>query len=350
MSFFGSSLQLLQRFQPRPAAPTKHRDRDQDSEAPPASEKASGADVVSQMLTQGRYAFLLRPQIARTLAEGYLQSADRVLQQELAFIAGGLVRVAGRNWRAEPLTDDDGAADHLVHVEPFYMDRRLVSNEQFAQFVLCGGYRQPSFWEPAIRPSLGEFRDLTGQPGPRFWRSGKFPEGRGRHPVVGICWYEASAYACWVGKRLPTDAEWVRAAAVPVSASEDRLVQRKFPWGENFDQALANLWETGIGDTSPVDQFAAGQSPAGICQLIGNVWEWTATEFGIWDVGERPEADTPLKALRGGAFDTYFPQQACWQFQSGDHLLARRRNVGFRCALGACDVFQPSQQAQEQDL
>jgi iron(II)-dependent oxidoreductase len=105
-----------------------------------------------------------------------------------------------------------------------------------------------------------------------------------------------------------------------------------------FDKANANLWESTIGTTSPVDAFAAGDSPCGARQLIGNVWEWTSTDFAAYDQGQDIEADAPLKSLRGGAFDTYFPHQASWRFQSGELLLGRRHNVGFRCALCACDI------------
>ena len=75
-------------------------------------------------------------------------------------------------------------------------------------------------------------------------------------------------------------------------------------------------------------------SAAGVLQLVGNVWEWTGTDFGAWG----GELHPPMKSLRGGAFDTYFDNQAMCQFQSGDTPIARRHNIGFRCALSACDL------------
>jgi iron(II)-dependent oxidoreductase len=75
-------------------------------------------------------------------------------------------------------------------------------------------------------------------------------------------------------------------------------------------------------------------------QLVGNVWEWTSSSFGIWEpAGRKIETTTPLKSIRGGAFDTYFDSQAHCQFQSGESPLARKHNIGFRCALGFCDVI-----------
>jgi iron(II)-dependent oxidoreductase len=81
----------------------------------------------------------------------------------------------------------------------------------------------------------------------------------------------------------------------------------------------------------------------GVQQLIGNVWEWTSSTFGNWEpAGRKIETTMPLKSVRGGAFDTYFDMQAQCQFQSGESPLARKHNIGFRCALGFCDVVLPT--------
>jgi iron(II)-dependent oxidoreductase len=82
-----------------------------------------------------------------------------------------------------------------------------------------------------------------------------------------------------------------------------------------------------------------GASVNGVVQLVGNVWEWTSSSFGAWEpAGRKIEATQPMKSVRGGAYDTYFETQAHCQFQSGESPLARKHNVGFRCALGFCDV------------
>ena len=185
--------------------------------------------------------------------------------------------------------------------------------------------------------ALGQ--DLTGEPGPRFWKNGRCPAGREDHPVVGVSWHEAVAYARWVGKRLPTDAEWVKAGSWTVTLSDNTRVQRRYPWGEIMDRTRANLWGSGPDTTVPVNQFADGVSVGGVYHLIGNVWEWTRGELTS---GSPPFQDlvfdVPLKSIRGGAFDTYFDNQATCQFQSGETAIARKRNIGFRCAVGACDV------------
>ena len=159
------------------------------------------------------------------------------------------------------------------------------------------------------------------------------------HPVVGVSWCEAQAYARWAGKRLPTDPEWVKAGCWPVATPGSTPQQRKYPWGNSIDAEKANLWSTGIGSTVPISDCEGGVGAGGFYQLVGNVWEWTSDEFGLWHHDDQNiTSQNPLKSLRGGAFDTYFDSQAVCQFQSGDSPLARKRNLGFRCALSACDV------------
>ena len=199
-----------------------------------------------------------------------------------------------------------------------------------------------AIWDPIVWPAVLDFLDATGQPGPRYWRDGRCPVGKENHPVVGICWYEAAAYARWIGKRLPSDAEWVKGACWPVHLGPTARLQRRFPWGNAMDRNRTNLWGSGPGTTTPVDDHAAGVSVGGVYQFIGNVWEWTTDDFhfaGDASIDPRdPHSASVMKTLRGGAFDTYFDHQATCQFASGDVPLARRHNVGFRCALGLCDL------------
>jgi iron(II)-dependent oxidoreductase len=300
--------------------------------------------LVSQMLAQGRYALLLRPQIAGNLDDEQFHRAIEALETEMALVPDGEVVVG-------PIDDalDDGKLDEeeiaaaearVVRVEHFFLDRCPVTNKQFQQFVAAGGYEQTALWDESILPALLHFVDQTGQPGPAFWQDGCYGLGRENHPVVGISWFEAVAYTRWVGKRLPTDAEWVKAGCWPVTLSASTRVQRKYPWGDFMDHGRANLWGSGRGDTVPVDEFAAGASVGGVCQLIGNVWEWTRADFRPV---EREDGylltDVPMKSIRGGAFDTYFDNQATCQFQSGEAAMARRHNISFRCAIGVCDLM-----------
>jgi iron(II)-dependent oxidoreductase len=240
--------------------------------------------------------------------------------------------------------DDEGAEEPgtevgVVEIESYYLDRYCVTNREYREFVLAGGYEETGLWDPEIWPGVLDFTDRTGCPGPRFWRDGTFATGTEDHPVVGVNWFEAEAYARWVGKRLPTDAEWVKAASWPVLAGADAPVQRKYPWGDLMDRSRANLWSLCSEGTIPVTSMADGASVGGVYQMCGNVWEWTDGDYGNWlPASCRIELPAPMKAIRGGAFDTYFENHASCLFQSGDSPLARVRNIGFRCALSVCDV------------
>jgi iron(II)-dependent oxidoreductase len=106
-----------------------------------------------------------------------------------------------------------------------------------------------------------------------------------------------------------------------------------------MDRRLVNLWGNGVNDTVSVTASPGSASVGGAQQLVGNAWEWTSSTFGNWEpIGRKIETTMPLKAIRGGAYDTYFDTQASCQFQSGETPLARKHNIGFRCALGFCDV------------
>lgn len=306
-------------------------------------------ELVDALMSEGRYALLLRPQIAGNLSPNLLGLARQRLERQMTLVPEGDVLLEPHLVAEEPSNEVEviAAGGEVVHVAATFLDRYTVTNRQFQLFVKAGGYDQIAIWDPTIWPAVLNFVDATGHPGPRYWQHGRFPPGKADHPVVGVCWYEAAAYARWAGKRLPSDAEWLKAGCWPVQLSPQSRMQRKFPWGNAMDRSRANLWGSGPGDTAPVDDFGTGVSAGGISQLIGNVWEWTAADFDL-PVPAATQRDAeglsttnpcmPLKTLRGGAFDSYFDHQAACQFASGDSPLARKYNIGFRLALGICDL------------
>ena len=310
---------------------------------PVSAAKSNDPDsLVAQMLAQGRYALLLRPQVAGDLEQHQFEQTLEVLQNRMALVPDGTVVLGmADETEREQQANDSGRwqRQRAVRVAPYFLDRYPVTNRQYYEFVASGGYEQITYWDTAIWPAVLDFVDQTQQPGPRYWSDGYCGPGEEEHPVVGISWYEAAAYARWAGKRLPTDAEWVKAGAWPVKLSENQSSQRQFPWGDTMDRTKANLWGSGPGTTVPVEKFADGVSVGGIYHLIGNVWEWTRSDYApSCFPPEEFIAESPLKSIRGGAFDTYFDSQATCQFQSGDVQMARRRNVGFRCAVSVCDL------------
>jgi formylglycine-generating enzyme required for sulfatase activity len=188
-----------------------------------------------------------------------------------------LVRLSNGRDRMVPV--DAGAASLpgiAASTPAFLIDAYEVTNEEFARFVTAGGYANPAYWPDTMSvdgrsvprsQTFHKFVDRTNLPGPRFWSGGTFPEGKARHPVTGVSWFEAAAYARWAGKRLPTFAEWWRAA---MDTAADG-----FPWGQDAKtaEARANFGQTGTRD---VGSFPAGLSPFGCYDMAGNVREWLA--------------------------------------------------------------------------
>ena len=331
---------------------------------PPYSRKTAQASsdtlddpdsLARQLLDQGRFALILRPQVAGTLSREVFEAAFAQWEQTMALVPDGEVSLSRTptDWEGieaiadpapgkkspEASNDESPAREPIVRVRRYFLDRYPVTNAQFAAFVKAGGYEQASLWDAAILPAVLDFVDRSGRPGPKYWENGTYSPGTEDHPVTGINWYEARAFARWVGKRLPTDAEWMRAAAWPVSLPDGTRMQRRFPWGDAMDYSRAVLWGSQRSGTVPVTDCPGGAAVNGIYQLIGNVWEWTHSDYQPWEEEDaRIVLPGPMKSIRGGAFDTYFDHQASSGFAGGENPLARKPNIGFRCALGVADI------------
>lgn len=303
----------------------------------------SADTLVQQMLAQDRYALLLRPETSQHLTPGQVEKAVRQLDEAMSIVPDGSVWIGQLAEQASQEFDSISPKllEHgLLNVAAAYLDRYPVTNRQFQQFVDSGGYDQLEYWPEEALPALLGFVDQTGFPGPRFWEDSCFSHGEENHPVVGVSWYEASAYAHWAGKRLPSDAEWTKASAWPVESAPGRIVQRRYPWGDSYDVRRANIWQSGVKETVPVDQYTEGGTMGGLNQTIGNVWEWTnSPRKNLADPTLYvPEA---MVSIRGGAFDTYFENQATCHYESGEYPLSRKHNIGFRLAL-ALSVLEPT--------
>jgi iron(II)-dependent oxidoreductase len=280
--------------------------------------------IAHHLIADDRYVFVLLREAADDIDDRDARAAWRVLEEQMAMIPGGAVET----------TSSHGIIE-AAELPGFYLDRYSVTNHQFQRFVAAGAYDDLEIWPQEVWPSLMRFVDRSSQPGPRDWERGKYPPGKGDHPVVGICWFEALAYARWVGKRLPTAIEWQKAGGWPQDLSGGGC--NRYPWGDIFEPKRANLWPTGLGRTVPVGEFAPGATPNGIYQLTGNVWEWL--DDALEAIPCRPDESfqvwKPLRRIAGGAFNTYFPAEATCQFVTGQPELDRCDNIGFRCALSA---------------
>ncbi|MEW6253057.1 MAG: SUMF1/EgtB/PvdO family nonheme iron enzyme [Planctomycetota bacterium] len=295
----------------------------------PAQRAAVPANPLQAALQLGRYGLFIRPPAEWRRQAEFAQLSATALQkldENFALVPAGVATIAV-HVNAEP-----GAKERDVETAPFLLARCAVTNEQYQLFVDSGAYENTALWPEDLWPHLLKLHDLTGTPGPRFWQDGRHDRRWGRHPVVGLCWHEAVAYAAWAGLRLPTEAEWQVAAAWslgPAAASP-----RRYPWGDALDLEACNVWASGHGHTLPVDGCPAGAAPNGVLQLVGNAWEWIDADLDCTDDdGREIVGEAPLKVIRGGAYDTYFPWQATSTFRSGLPSLVRAHNVGFRCAL-----------------
>jgi iron(II)-dependent oxidoreductase len=278
--------------------------------------------MARQLIAQERHAFVLLRQAAEQVSEQDAKLAWQALNNQMALIPAGNV----------PVILCDGSLAQ-VDLEGFYLDRCAVTNRQYQRFVQAGGYDELEIWPQEVWPSVARFTDRTGRPGPRDWDNGKFTPAKADHPVVSVCWYEAVAYARWVGKRLATAAEWQKAGGWPEQLSGGMC--NRYPWGNMFEPNRTNLSATGLGQTVPVREFPAGATPNGIYQLSGNVWEWLddPLETIPCHPGEYFQPWKPMRRIIGGAFNTYFPSEATCQYITGQGELDRRENIGFRCAL-----------------
>ena len=299
-----------------------------------ANLKAAPPDV-RRLIRDHRYFDILSPQEGIEFDDASVSCAWQAVEQQMALVPQGQVSLqSDQAVLDEDLLRLDSLGTVTTPVEAFYMDRTAVTNADFQRFVDAGCYSRAELWPEDVLPSVLLFTDQTGKAGPRYWSGGEPAKNKRNHPVVGICWYEANAYAQWLGKQLPTAAQWQRAGTWGRSSSKSNM-EVHYPWGNSFDPTRANLWASGNQQTVEVTEFAEGDTPNGVRQLIGNVWEWINNAFVLCGANGLEVAMRDESAeIRGGAFDTYFHAHATCQFRSGQALTYRGNNIGFRCCRG----------------
>jgi formylglycine-generating enzyme required for sulfatase activity len=225
----------------------------------------------------------------------------------------------------------DEGPQRQIFVDAFYIDRYEVTNALFERFVTARSYRttaETEGWGWVFRPSDGRWEKLKGA----TWRA---PGGPGTsapptHPVVQVSWYDADAYCKWVNERLPTEAEWEKAAR--------GVDGRRYPWGEDWNAARAN-GDMSAKATRPVGSYAAGVSPYDIHDMSGNVFEWVADWHDPSFYPRQPErnpsgpASGQQRVLRGGGWHSR--PIALRAASRGSGVMDFRYNyTGFRCAKG----------------
>lgn len=213
--------------------------------------------------------------------------------------------------------DGEGDADehpqHKVFLGPYYIDKYEVTYAQYKKFL-----------------------DATARPVPKFWNDLAF--NKPNLPVVGATGNEAEAYCVWAEKRLPTEAEWEKAARGTDG--------RRYPWGNEFNMSIGNkaihaniLGNTdGFVTTSPVGSFLTGASPYQVMDMAGNVWEWVADwyEPNYYSLSPKDNPKGPergvLRVLRGGAWGANDIKARSSERGANDPRSSGNNSVGFRCA------------------
>jgi gamma-glutamyl hercynylcysteine S-oxide synthase len=244
----------------------------------------------------------------------------------------------------DPWAYDNERPAHETETPPFWIDTAPVTNRAFLEFVEAGGYEDERLWTDEGWSWRGE----AGAKHPEFWRregDGSWSRTRFGHveplpldePVQHVSWYEADAFARWAGKRLPTEREW------EVAASVDDDGKRRFPWGDEWPRAEhANLAQPQRFGPAAVGSYPRGAAACGAQHLIGDVWEWTSSDFRAYP-GFRafPYVEysevffgSEYKVLRGGSWAVH-PTAVRSTFRNWD--LPQRRQIfsGFRCARDA---------------
>lgn len=255
---------------------------------------------------------LLKDEVIHKLKGGrpWLLSKSKPTKR-VSIIPGDMVLIPGTLFRYTVTTAEDfmpypDVSGKDVKIDSFLIDKYPVTNAQYYEFMINSGYK------PADTT-----RFL------RHWQSGIFKQGQDKYPVVNLSLEDMNAYARWAVKRLPTEAEWQLAA--------QGTDKRKWPWGDEFHGTFCN---NSFDRPTPVDAFSKGQSPYGVYDMVGNVWQMTNDLYF--------NGTSYLSVIRGGSY--YKPESSWWYIQGGPQQLDktqillmvspgfdRSSTLGFRC-------------------
>jgi formylglycine-generating enzyme required for sulfatase activity len=225
----------------------------------------------------------------------------------------------------------DEATLRWLDLPPYYIGRTPITNAQFRPFTEGDGYTNPAYWTDAG----WQWREQESITYPHFWNDDRWNDDT--QPVVGISWYEAVAYCCWLNAqmgcevRLPTEAEWEKAARGP-----NGLI---WPWGNTWEPGRCNSRESGNNQPTPVNSYPNGASPYGILDMAGNVWEWCSSKGEHTNMQQLADESTDyylagdtVRVVRGGSWYNAHDRVCATYRESGIDPRVRGGNNGFRLA------------------
>lgn len=272
------------------------------------------------------------------LGAGALLPAGRLVPHDAVLVPAGPFTL-GVDGEAEPWSLDNERPAHRVDLPAFRIARVPVTNAEWQAFIDAGGYADPRWWS-----ARGwQHRLEAGLERPLFWsadgsrrRFGHVEEVPADEPVQHVGFFEAEAYAAWAGARLPTEQEWEKACVWDPALGR----RRRWPWGDSdWTPALANLGGEALRP-APVGAYEAGASAYGVEQLMGDVWEWTSSDFVPWPGFEQmlyadysaPFFGGDYKVLRGGSWAVGGGASVRPSFRNWDHPIRRQIFSGLRLA------------------
>jgi sulfatase modifying factor 1 len=292
-----------------------------------SSSKESGTQAEEQIITE-----------LSSVDSSVVSAASDVNNYGMIYFPGGTIKIGSEKGR------DIEQPVFTATVQPFWLDKNLVTVKEFRKFVNETGYKTDAdkFGNSLVFDfSTGKWNFVDGA----NW---EFPLGRAQKaaddnfPVTHISYRDATNYAVWIGKRLPTELEWEYAARNGKDTGHD------YPWGDKMvveGKFMANIWQgqlkpnPDVNDdflyTSPVGYY--GETPAGLNDMSGNVWQWTETMLMPYpgsSIQNRAGPDENSRVLRGGSFmyDEFGPLSNSVWFRSSNTIETSLFNMGFRCA------------------
>lgn len=236
--------------------------------------------------------------------DGSEDDVDSSVVRTMVHIPAGPFTMGGRD---EDSPDNERPA-HTVQLSAYFISRYPVTNMDYSEFVAATGHRAPIHWQRS------------------------FPLGSAEHPVVNVSWQDACTYADWRGARLPTEAEWEKAAR--------GTDERPYPWGMRFTEGERCNANNQIGTTTPVDEYDDGRSFYGVWDMAGNVYEWCWDYYDAAYYSKRPTTDPQgpesgqERVIRGGSYqETRSALRTTHRVGASE--VTTRDNIGFRLALDA---------------